>query len=109
MLLWTLQGPAYNPQVEAISPTLPSESLRDESPLRSTKEDLLQQIARVDREIAKTESQIAKLKKKKTELEEIATKPQKDIEEIINPAETVVRSLPQRIYADNRVIYICFL
>lgn len=50
-------GPAYNPQVEAISPTLPSENLRDESPLRSTKEELLQQIARVDREIAKTESQ----------------------------------------------------
>jgi len=59
-------GPAYNPQVEAISPTLPSETLRDESPLRSTKEELLQQIARVDREIAKTESQIAKLKKKKS-------------------------------------------
>lgn len=96
-------GPAYNPQVEAISPSLPSESIRDESPLRSTKEDLLSQIARVDREIAKTESQIAKLKKKKVELEDAATQPQKDTEEISNASDSVIQSLPQSIYAENRV------
>ncbi|CAG7829944.1 unnamed protein product [Allacma fusca] len=98
----TRSGPAYNPQVEAISPTLPSESLRDESPLRSTKEELLQQIARVDREIAKTESQIAKLKKKKVELEQAATQPQKDTEENSNASDSIIRSLPQCIYTDNR-------
>ena len=98
-----LQGPAYNPQVEAISPTLPSESLRDESPLKSTKEELLQQIARVDREIAKTESQIAKLKKKKVELEEASTQPQRDTEDNSNASDSVIRSLPQSLYADNRV------
>lgn len=98
-----VQGPAYNPQVEAISPTLPSESIRDESPLRSTKDDLLVNIARVDREIAKTESQIAKLKKKKVELEEAATQPQKEKDESSTATELVIQSLPQSIYADNRV------
>ncbi|XP_021953733.1 uncharacterized protein LOC110850604 isoform X3 [Folsomia candida] len=95
-------GPAYNPQVEAISPTLPSESIRDESPLRSTKEDLLLNIARVDREIAKTESQIAKLKKKKIELEEAATQPQKEKEEASCASDSIIQSLPQSIYAENR-------
>ena len=41
---------AYIPQVEAISPTLPGDGddlKRDDSPLRSTKDDLLQQITKV--------------------------------------------------------------
>ena len=57
-----LQDSGYHPQVEAISPTGPVPEERDE--LRSTKDDLLQKITKVDREIAKAESQIAKLKKK---------------------------------------------
>lgn len=102
LYVMVLQGPAYNPQVEAISPTLPSEPLRDESPLRATKEDLMQQLARLDREIAKTESQIAKLKKKKVELEEAATQPERDLEEPAAAPESMNRSLPHIIYADNR-------
>ena len=43
---------AYIPQVEAISPTLPCDNedplKREDSPLRSTKDDLLQQITKVD-------------------------------------------------------------
>ena len=54
---------SYNPQTEAISPTLPADGL-DESPLRSTKDELLRQISTIDREIMKAESQIAKLKRK---------------------------------------------
>ena len=45
------EQPAYIPQVEAISPTLPCDNedpvRREDSPLRSTKDDLLQQITKV--------------------------------------------------------------
>ncbi len=75
---------------------------RDE--LRSTKDDLLQKITKVDREIAKAESQIAKLKKKQQELED----------QHLNSSRSVVSEEPederpknqspaQIIYADNRV------
>lgn len=47
---------AYHPQVEAISPTLPSDPTEE---LRATKDDLLQQIAKVDMEIDKAEKKIA--------------------------------------------------
>lgn len=62
----------------------------------------MQQLARLDREIAKTESQIAKLKKKKVELEEAATQPERDLEEPAAAPESMNRSLPHIIYADNR-------
>ena len=58
-----LQEPGYHPQVEAISPT-PDDRTTERDDVRSTKEDLLQKISKVDREIAKAESSIAKLKKK---------------------------------------------
>lgn len=57
----------------------------------------------MDREIAKTESQIAKLKKKKIELEEAATQPQKEKEEASCASDSIIQSLPQSIYAENRV------
>ncbi|XP_040579178.1 uncharacterized protein Smr isoform X2 [Lepeophtheirus salmonis] len=89
----------YHPQVEAISPTGPEASAeRDE--LRSTKDDLLQKITKVDREIAKAESQIAKLKKKQQELEDAANRPSTDaIEEDEKPKN---QSIAQIIYAENR-------
>lgn len=55
---------AYTPQVEAISPTLPTDGVAEDANFRSTKDDLLQQISKVDREISKVEGSIAKLKKK---------------------------------------------
>lgn len=63
---------AYHPQVEAISPTLPSDPTEE---LRATKDDLLQQIAKVDMEIDKAEKKIAMLKKKQETLEEASAKP----------------------------------
>lgn len=60
---WGGQEPAYNPQVEAISPTLPLDDYHQE-PLRASRDELLQQITKVDREILKAEAQINKLKKK---------------------------------------------
>lgn len=58
------QEPAYTPQVEAISPTLPSEEGRCESPMRVMKENILNNINRVDKEINQLESQLSKLHKK---------------------------------------------
>ncbi|PNF41940.1 hypothetical protein B7P43_G14654 [Cryptotermes secundus] len=97
----TREQPAYNPQVEAISPTLPPDSMQEDAAFRATKDDLLQQIGKVDREIAKVESQICKLKKKQQELEETANKPsiKKEEEEIAQPKH---QSPAQKIYAENR-------
>lgn len=54
------QEPAYTPQVEAISPTLPTE----DSTNRQYKEELLQSISKLEGEITSVEQQIQKLKKK---------------------------------------------
>ncbi|XP_043218855.1 nuclear receptor corepressor 2-like [Amphibalanus amphitrite] len=96
----TAQRESYNPQTEAISPTLPADGL-DESPLRSTKDELLGQISTIDREIMKAESQIAKLKRKQSELEDQASKPDGPAEDE-DEKENKNRSLAQIIYAENR-------
>ncbi|XP_074640514.1 uncharacterized protein LOC141898487 [Tubulanus polymorphus] len=98
--------PGYHPQVEAISPTLPSEETKVEmAGMRSEKDDLLQQISRVDREITKVEQQISKLKKKQQQLEEESAKPP---EEKTSQSEPVLvpepknQSIAQIIYAENK-------
>ncbi|XP_044260119.1 nuclear receptor corepressor 1 [Tribolium madens] len=95
------QPGTYNPQVEAISPTFPDHLQQEEQTFRTTKDELIQQIGKVDREIAKAESQITILKKKEKELEEIANKPsvKSEVEEDAQPKH---QSLPQKIYAENR-------
>lgn len=97
----TREQPIYNPQVEAISPTLPDHLQQEDQAFRTTKDELIQQIGKVDREIAKAEAQIAILKKKQQELEEIANKPsvKSEVEEDTQPKH---QSLPQKIYAENR-------
>ncbi|XP_059487311.1 nuclear receptor corepressor 2 isoform X2 [Neocloeon triangulifer] len=95
-----ISEPAYNPQVEAISPTLPVENVQEDITFRATKDSLLQQIAQVDREIAKAESQITKLKKKQKELEEAASGSSAIHEELEIPVKH--QSLAQKIYAENR-------
>lgn len=60
-----LQEPAYNPQTEAISPTLPPE---ETVKVQKVKDELLQNISKIDREIALVEQQIQlKLKKKQVQ------------------------------------------
>ena len=56
------QEPTYNPQVEAISPTLPPDETS-----QSSKDQLLQAISKVDREISKVDRDIQKLKKKQVD------------------------------------------
>lgn len=95
---------AYVPQTEAISPTLPGEDGRPPlSPQgRSSKDDLLNAINRLDREIAQVESQTNKLRKKQQELE--ANNPadsKKDSQETA-PIEPKQLSVAQVVYSENR-------
>ncbi|XP_076255294.1 nuclear receptor corepressor smrter isoform X3 [Rhynchophorus ferrugineus] len=91
----------YNPQVEAISPTFPEQVSQEDQAFKTTKDELIQQISKVDREILKVEQQIVILKKKQAELEEVANKPsvKSEVEEDSQPKH---QSLPQKIYAENR-------
>ncbi|KAK7506028.1 hypothetical protein BaRGS_00002750, partial [Batillaria attramentaria] len=92
--------PAYTPQVEAISPTLPTE----DSSNRQYKEELLQNISKLDGEINSAEVQIGKLKKKQHSLEIQATKgpEEKPATPELPTTETKNQSLAQIIYAENR-------
>ena len=57
----------YTPQVEAISPTLPPEEKLEEMggvKTSKAKDDLLQNINRIDKELAKLEQKVSQLKKK---------------------------------------------
>lgn len=97
--------PAYTPQVEAISPTLPTDDLQqDLSPHRSSKDELLQAINRIDREINQVETQTTKLKKRKQELEAEANKPPdtKQVIQEISTSEPKQMSIAQIIYSENR-------
>ncbi|XP_026830889.1 uncharacterized protein LOC105284432 isoform X2 [Ooceraea biroi] len=97
---------AYTPQTEAISPTLPEPNTQEDAQYRSSKDDLLQQIAKVDREISKRETQMNMLRKRLKELEEAANKPleatglKRHIEE--QSQQPKHQSLAQKIYAENR-------
>lgn len=80
--------------MEAISPTLPEQISQEDQAFKTTKDELIQQISKVDREILKAEQQIVILKKKQAELEEIANKPsvKNEVEEDTQPKH---QSLPQ--------------
>ncbi|BFZ19004.1 hypothetical protein BsWGS_22044 [Bradybaena similaris] len=91
--------PAYTPQVEAISPILPQEDPAN----KILREELLTNIAQVDRDMVNVEQQIGKLKKKQAELLENKSKPQEeksdDHELTYEPKH---QSIAQIIYAENR-------
>ncbi|XP_053376289.1 nuclear receptor corepressor 1-like isoform X2 [Mercenaria mercenaria] len=95
--------PAYNPQTEAISPTLPPEETLK---VQKVKDELLQNISRIDREIALVEQQIQMKLKKKQQQEEAASKHKEFVESEEVPESISVdmkhQSIAQIIYAENR-------
>ncbi|XP_049519814.1 uncharacterized protein LOC119446052 isoform X4 [Dermacentor silvarum] len=95
---------AYVPQTEAISPTLPGEDGRPPlSPQgRSSKDDLLNAINRLDREIAQVESQTNKLRKKQQELEANNPADSKKDAQDTAPIEPKQLSVAQVVYSENR-------
>ncbi|KAI1893538.1 hypothetical protein AGOR_G00124760 [Albula goreensis] len=75
----------------------------DSSPSKLSKEELIQSMDRVDREIAKVEQQIFKLKKKQQQLEDEAAKPPEPEKPVTPPpVEHKHRSIVQIIYDENR-------
>ncbi|XP_023245683.1 histone-lysine N-methyltransferase 2D isoform X2 [Copidosoma floridanum] len=91
---------AYTPQTEAISPTLPEPNTQEDLALKTTKDDLLSQLGKLDNEITTRESRCSILRKKLKELEdsqsEVGRQP---AEETSQPKH---QSIIQKIYADNR-------
>uniref|UniRef100_S4R6P2 SANT domain-containing protein n=1 Tax=Petromyzon marinus TaxID=7757 RepID=S4R6P2_PETMA len=100
------QEALFTGKVEPVSPPAAPMALTedaDTSPSKLSKEELLQSMDRVDREIAKVEQQIAKLRKKQQQLEEEAAKspePEKPVSP--PPMESKHRSIVQIIYDENR-------
>ncbi|KAG5280933.1 hypothetical protein AALO_G00065610 [Alosa alosa] len=92
-------------KLEPISPVSPAQMEPDLDlvPARYSKEELIQNMDRVDREITMVEQQICKLRKKQQQLEEEAAKPQEPERSISPPpSEAKHRSLVQIIYDENR-------
>ncbi|XP_075033130.1 nuclear receptor corepressor 2 isoform X5 [Mixophyes fleayi] len=92
-------------KLEPVSPSSPPHTDGDQDllPTRLSKEELIQNMDRVDREITMVEQQITKLKKKQQQLEEEAAKPLEPEKPISPPpTESKHRSLVQIIYDENR-------
>ncbi|MEQ2215618.1 nuclear receptor corepressor 2, partial [Xenoophorus captivus] len=92
-------------KLEPISPVSPvhMDTDLDLVPARFSKEELIQNMERVDREITMVEQQICKLRKKQQQLEEEAAKPHEPERPISPPpSEAKHRSLVQIIYDENR-------
>ncbi|XP_040843066.1 nuclear receptor corepressor 2 [Ochotona curzoniae] len=92
-------------KLEPVSPPSPphADSELELVPPRLSKEELIQNMDRVDREITMVEQQISKLKKKQQQLEEEAAKPAEPEKPVSPPpSEAKHRSLVQIIYDENR-------
>ncbi|XP_048222672.1 nuclear receptor corepressor 1 isoform X19 [Perognathus longimembris pacificus] len=100
------KDPAFGGKHDAPSSPIAGQPCADDqnaSPSKLSKEELIQSMDRVDREIAKVEQQILKLKKKQQQLEEEAAKPPEPEKPVSPPpVEQKHRSIVQIIYDENR-------
>ncbi|KAM8814176.1 nuclear receptor corepressor 1 [Rhynchonycteris naso] len=100
------KDPAFGGKHEAPSSPVSGQPCGDDqnaSPSKLSKEELIQSMDRVDREIAKVEQQVLKLKKKQQQLEEEAAKPPEPEKPVSPPpVEQKHRSIVQIIYDENR-------
>uniref|UniRef100_A0A250Y8D1 Nuclear receptor corepressor 1 n=3 Tax=Castor canadensis TaxID=51338 RepID=A0A250Y8D1_CASCN len=100
------KDPAFGGKHDAPSSPIAGQPCGDDqnaSPSKLSKEELIQSMDRVDREIAKVEQQILKLKKKQQQLEEEAAKPPEPEKPVSPPpVEQKHRSIVQIIYDENR-------
>lgn len=90
--------PAYTPQVEAISPTLPQE----DPAIKMLQKKLTDRLNRVEMDIKQVEQQITNYKKKQAQLLENKNKPQEEKVSDELSYEPKHQSIPQIIYAENR-------
>uniref|UniRef100_A0A663MFL3 Nuclear receptor corepressor 1 n=1 Tax=Athene cunicularia TaxID=194338 RepID=A0A663MFL3_ATHCN len=101
------QDPAFGGKHEGPSSPISGQPCGEDqnaSPSKLSKEELIQSMDRVDREIAKVEQQILKLKKKQQQLEEEAAKPPEPERPVSPPpVEQKHRSIVQIIYDENRI------
>uniref|UniRef100_A0A8C9UDK8 Nuclear receptor corepressor 1 n=1 Tax=Serinus canaria TaxID=9135 RepID=A0A8C9UDK8_SERCA len=104
------QDPAFGGKHEGPSSPISGQPCGEDqnaSPSKLSKEELIQSMDRVDREIAKVEQQILKLKKKQQQLEEEAAKPPEPERPVSPPpVEQKHRSIVQIIYDENRVMFL---
>ncbi|KAL8199022.1 UNVERIFIED_CONTAM: nuclear receptor co-repressor 1 [Gekko kuhli] len=100
------KDPAFGGKHDGPPSPMSSQACGDDqnaSPSKLSKEELIQSMDRVDREIAKVEQQILKLKKKQQQLEEEAAKPPEPERPVSPPpVEQKHRSIVQIIYDENR-------
>ncbi|XP_026681159.1 nuclear receptor corepressor 1 [Diaphorina citri] len=93
-------GSVYNPQVEAISPTLPPDPVKEDTTLKTVKDELIGKIGKVDKDIAQAETWVNDLKEKEKALEE-ALKKLLEEQESIKP-QPPKQPLAQLVYKRNR-------
>lgn len=92
-------GASYVPQVEAISPTNLDEKNGEH---RITKDEILNSIGKLDREIQQTEDKISKCKKRQKELE-LTNSPSTGAQsENLDPNDLKQLSTTQQVYTENK-------
>lgn len=92
-------GSTYVPQVEAISPTNLDEKNGEN---RITKDEILNSIGKLDRELQQTEDKISKCKKRQKELELTNSPSNGNQTENSDPSDLKQLSTTQQVYTENK-------